>query len=104
MAAIGVAGRSTLLGPILRTATARTSIASRARFSVPNPNSASARLNSSSLRQARTEVSASRFFRRELSTQQPFYSVVASACLVSKLPSDVTASYEGRFANYVSPI
>lgn len=33
--------------------------------------------------------------RRELSTHQPFHSVVAAACLVSKLPSDVT-SYEGN--------
>ncbi|CAA7053441.1 unnamed protein product [Microthlaspi erraticum] len=103
MAAIGIASRSTFVGSIFRTATRRSSISSRARISVPNPNSQSSHFNTSPLRQTRIEASVSRFLRRELSTHQPFHSTVAAACLVSKLPSDVT-SYEGRFANYLSPI
>ncbi|KAJ4891145.1 hypothetical protein Rs2_30893 [Raphanus sativus] len=104
MAATSIASRSSL-GSILRTATRRRSLISpRPRISsVPNPNP-----NSSSpsppLRQTRIEASSlPRFVRREVSTHQPFHSVVAAACLVSKLPSDLT-SYQGRFANYVSPI
>ncbi|KAL1201899.1 hypothetical protein V5N11_014858 [Cardamine amara subsp. amara] len=86
MAATGVAFRSKLL---------RSLISPRARFAVPNPNlSLSSRINISS---SRMEGCVSRFIRRELSTQQPFHSVIASACLVSKLPSDVTDSYEGNF-------
>ncbi|KAG2308420.1 hypothetical protein Bca4012_082484 [Brassica carinata] len=95
MGATSIASRST---SILRAATRRSLISPR--ISSPNPNS-----TSTPLRQTRIEgSSAPRFrLRRELSTHQPFHSVVAAACLVSKLPSDVT-SYEGRFANYVSPI
>ncbi|KAF3580310.1 hypothetical protein DY000_02030466 [Brassica cretica] len=102
MAATSIASRSsTSLGSILRTASRRSLISPRPpRISVPNPNSSP----SSPLRQTRIEASSlPRFLRRELSTHQPFHSVVAAACLVSKLPSDLT-SYEGRFANYVSPI
>ncbi|CAL9234567.1 hypothetical protein ISN44_As09g011060 [Arabidopsis suecica] len=99
-AAIGIASRSTtFMRSIHRTATTRNLISSRAKPSVPNPNFTSPRFNTSS----RIEGSVPRFLRRELSTQQPFHSTVAAACLVSKLPSDVT-SYEGRFANYLSPI
>ncbi|XP_010557389.1 PREDICTED: pentatricopeptide repeat-containing protein At2g27800, mitochondrial-like isoform X2 [Tarenaya hassleriana] len=92
MAALGVGGRSTLLGPIIRAATGRSLIRPRARFSVPNPNSAFARPITSSV----IEASASRFLRREMSTHHPFHSAIAAACLVSKLPSDVTASYEEK--------
>ncbi|XP_056865984.1 uncharacterized protein LOC108852156 [Raphanus sativus] len=98
MSARSIASRST---SILRSATRRSLISPpRPRISSPNPNS-----SSSPLRQTRIESSSvPRFMvRRELSTHQPFHSVVAAACLVSKLPSDLT-SYEGRFANYVSPI
>ncbi|ESQ51238.1 hypothetical protein EUTSA_v10017465mg [Eutrema salsugineum] len=104
MAATSIASRSTSLGSIFRTVTTRSLISPRARLSVPNPNSPSSRFNASSpLHQTRIEGSAPRFLRRELSTHQPFHSVIAAARLVSKLPSDLT-SYEGRFANYVSPI
>ncbi|CAF1832952.1 unnamed protein product [Brassica oleracea] len=102
MAATSIASRSsTSLGSILRNASRRSLISPRPpRISVPNPNSSP----SSPLRQTRIEASSlPRFLRRELSTHQPFHSVVAAACLVSKLPSDLT-SYEGEFANYVSPI
>ncbi|CAH8304562.1 unnamed protein product [Eruca vesicaria subsp. sativa] len=100
MAATSIASRSTTsLASILRTASKRSLNPPRPRNSLPNLNP-----TSSPLRQARIEASSlPRFLRRELSTHQPFHSVVAAACLVSKLPSDVT-SYEGRFANYVSPI
>ncbi|KFK43139.1 hypothetical protein AALP_AA1G085100 [Arabis alpina] len=103
MAATGVAFRSTFLSRSLRTSTVRNLISPKGRFAVPNPNP---RINvsSSSSHQTRIEGCVSRFLRRELSSQQPFHSAIASACLVSKLPSDVTASYEGRFANYISPI
>ncbi|KAG2327386.1 hypothetical protein Bca4012_036387 [Brassica carinata] len=103
MAATSIASRSsTSLGSILRTASRRSLISPKPPriSSVPNPNSS----QSSPLRQTRIEASSlPRFLRRELSTHQPFHSVVAAACLVSKLPSDLT-SYEGRFAHYVSPI
>ncbi|KAJ0260163.1 Uncharacterized protein HA466_0064070 [Hirschfeldia incana] len=98
MGATSIASRST---SILRAATRRSLISPKPRISTPNPNS-----SSPPLRQTRIEGSSSAprlMLRRELSTHQPFHSVVAAACLVSKLPSDVT-SYEGRFANYVSPI
>ncbi|XP_010243774.1 PREDICTED: uncharacterized protein LOC104587748 [Nelumbo nucifera] len=45
--------------------------------------------------------------RREsllLSSLLPDHSAIASACLVSKLPSEASTSTEGRFANYLSPI
>ncbi|XP_010031460.2 formin-like protein 8 [Eucalyptus grandis] len=45
-----------------------------------------------------------RLVRRELSSLLPVHSAVASARLVSKLPSEVNSSFEGRFANYLSPI
>ncbi|EFH55396.1 hypothetical protein ARALYDRAFT_481736 [Arabidopsis lyrata subsp. lyrata] len=100
MAAIGIASRSTtFMRSIHRTAATRNLISSRSKPSVPNPNFTSPRFNTSS----RIEGSVPSLLGRELSTQQPFHSLVAAACLVSKLPSDVT-SYEGRFANYLSPI
>ncbi|XP_030522712.1 uncharacterized protein LOC115735558 [Rhodamnia argentea] len=45
-----------------------------------------------------------RLMRRELSSLLPVHSAIASARLVSKLPSEVNFSAEGRFANYLSPI
>lgn len=39
--------------------------------------------------------------RRELSTQQPFHSTIAAACLVSKLPSDVTSPEGNNSKNLV---
>ncbi|KAF8111169.1 hypothetical protein N665_0076s0162 [Sinapis alba] len=108
MAATSIASRlsSTSLGSMFRNAATRRSLISPSRprrNSLPNPNSPSSRFNTP-LPQTRTEPSSlPRFLRRELSTYQPFHSIVAAACLVSKLPSDLT-SYEGRFANYVSPI
>ncbi|CAF1863126.1 pentatricopeptide repeat-containing protein At2g27800, mitochondrial-like [Brassica napus] len=97
MNATSIASRST---SIIRAATRRSLISPRPRISSPNPNS-----SPWPLRQTRIEGSSAPrcMLRRELSTHQPFHSVVAAACLVSKLPSDLT-SYEGRFANYVSPI
>nr|XP_034910059.1 uncharacterized protein LOC118045511 [Populus alba]TKR66164.1 hypothetical protein D5086_0000314060 [Populus alba] len=51
-----------------------------------------------------SRISSSRLVRRELSSLLPVHSAIASACLVSKLPSEVSTSSEGRFANYISPI
>ncbi|GLT63831.1 hypothetical protein SLA2020_363640 [Shorea laevis] len=87
MAAVAatVAGRSTFLRQILRTTT-------------------STRRISFSLRGTRISPSPSRFVRRELSSLRPVHSAIASACLVSKLPSYTNACGEGRFANYLSPI
>ncbi|KAJ6985951.1 hypothetical protein NC653_023776 [Populus alba x Populus x berolinensis] len=51
-----------------------------------------------------SRISSSRLVRRELSSLLPVHSTIASACLVSKLPSEVSTSSEGRFANYISPI
>ncbi|CAH2060430.1 unnamed protein product, partial [Thlaspi arvense] len=89
MAATRIASRSTSLGSIFRT---RSLISPKPKLSVPNPNSSSSRFNTTSpLRQTRIESSVPRSLRRELSTHQPFHSVVAAALLVSKLPSDVTS-------------
>ncbi|CAN8247154.1 unnamed protein product [Cochlearia groenlandica] len=108
MAATSIAFRSTkfLGSSIFRAASSssRSFISPKSKLSVPNLSStSSSRFNASPLRQSRIEGSVPRFLRRELSTLLPLHSVVAAACLVSKLPSDVT-SYEGRFVNYVSPI
>ncbi|XP_023639995.1 pentatricopeptide repeat-containing protein At2g27800, mitochondrial isoform X4 [Capsella rubella] len=79
-----MASRSTTsMRSIFRNATSRRLISTRAKPSVPNPNFTSPRFNTSS----RTEGSVPRFLRR------PFHSLVAAACPVSKLFSDVT-SYE----------
>ena len=114
MSATSIASRST---SIIRAATRRSLISPRPRNPSPNPNS-----SSPPLRQTRIEASSAPrltniplqfdsiflkklnlcdfesercMLRRELSTHQPFHSVVAAACLVSKLPSDLT-SYEGN--------
>ncbi|MBA0865525.1 hypothetical protein Goshw_012950 [Gossypium schwendimanii] len=86
-----IASRSSFLRPILRTATTSTKARTKIPFSVP---SSSLRSNFS-LHQTRiSPPSLSRFVRRELSTLQPLHSAVASACLVSKLPSDANSCAE----------
>ncbi|XP_026452626.1 uncharacterized protein LOC113353149 isoform X2 [Papaver somniferum] len=68
-------------------------------FSLPTATSSSNFL----FQQAR--ISTPRRLRREalfLNTLHPIHS--ATACLVSKLPTEVSTSTDGRFANYVSPI
>ncbi|KAG6585998.1 hypothetical protein SDJN02_17476 [Cucurbita argyrosperma subsp. argyrosperma] len=45
-----------------------------------------------------------RLLRRELSSLRPIHSAIASACLVSELPAEASASVQGRFVNYLSPI
>ncbi|WRX33260.1 hypothetical protein QQP08_026517 [Theobroma cacao] len=96
-----IASRSSFLRPIFRTATTTTTTRTRVPFSVPNPSLRS----NFNLHQTRiSPPSLSRLVRRELSTLQPVYSAVASACLVSKLPRDAKSCAEGRFANYISPI
>ncbi|PPR84069.1 hypothetical protein GOBAR_AA36638 [Gossypium barbadense] len=88
-----IASRSSFLRPILRTAT--TSTIARTKISFSGPSS-SLRSNFS-LHQTRiSPPSLSRFVRRELSTLQPLHSAVASACLVSKLPSDANSCAAGR--------
>ncbi|WCJ31510.1 hypothetical protein M5689_013000 [Euphorbia peplus] len=48
--------------------------------------------------------SCERFLGRQLSSMLPLHSAIASSKLVSNLPTDLTISSDGRFANYVSPI
>ncbi|XP_026460578.1 uncharacterized protein LOC113361598 isoform X2 [Papaver somniferum] len=70
-------------------------------FSLPTATSSSNFL----FQQAR--ISTPRRLRREalfLNTLHPIHSATAAACLVSKLPTEVSTSTDGRFANYVSPI
>ncbi|XP_043710674.1 uncharacterized protein LOC122659641 [Telopea speciosissima] len=68
-----------------------------------------ASIQSSSMFQ-HSRISAPRYlsrFRQEplfLSSLLPVHSAIASACLVSKLPSEASTSTEGRFVNYLSPI
>lgn len=47
------------------------------------------------------DFESERFLRRELSTNQPFHSTIAAACLVSKLPSDVTSPEGNNNQNLV---
>ncbi|KAK6235132.1 hypothetical protein SCA6_010469 [Theobroma cacao] len=87
-----IASRSSFLRPIFRTATTTTTTRTRVPFSVPNPSLRS----NFNLHQTRiSPPSLSRLVRRELSTLQPVYSAVASACLVSKLPRDAKSCAEG---------
>ncbi|TYJ33232.1 hypothetical protein E1A91_A05G089000v1 [Gossypium mustelinum] len=82
-----IASRSSFLRPILRTATTSTIARTKISFSGP----------SSSLR--------SNFSLHQTRISPPSLSrAVASACLVSKLPSDANSCAAGRFANYISPI
>ncbi|XP_030454180.1 uncharacterized protein LOC115675596 isoform X1 [Syzygium oleosum] len=100
--AASVAGRSAFLRAISR-ATARTA-SSTLRGTVsasPRPSGCPR------FALPRTRISpplSFRLMRRELSSLLPVHSAIASACLVSKLPSEVNSSAEGRFANYLSPI
>ncbi|KAG9446278.1 hypothetical protein H6P81_012406 [Aristolochia fimbriata] len=72
----------------------------------------STRQSASFLRSSRPRTSpsspfASRGLQRKsavLSSLLPLYSAIASSCLVCRLPSEVASSFEGRFANYLSPI
>ncbi|XP_021899113.1 uncharacterized protein LOC110815582 [Carica papaya] len=89
--------RSAFMRPIWRKTTNLS--ASRKKFSIPISNPSSA-----GNRSTFPDLSLSRLVRRELSTLQPVHSAIASACLVSKLPTDLTTFYQGRFANYISPI
>ncbi|XP_038725221.1 uncharacterized protein LOC120016491 [Tripterygium wilfordii] len=105
--AASMAGRATptLLRAAWRTPStnsviARATTTKRISVSLPTPSLSSNLM----LRQSRISASPSRLVRRELSTFLPVHSAIASACLVSKLPSEFTPSTEGRFANYVSPI
>ncbi|KAL3718251.1 hypothetical protein ACJRO7_003395 [Eucalyptus globulus] len=103
--AASVAGRSAFLRAISR-ATARTPASS-------TPRGTAAASPRPPIRPhfglPRTPISpppppSFRLVRRELSSLLPVHSAVASARLVSKLPSEVNSSFEGRFANYLSPI
>ncbi|XP_057955466.1 uncharacterized protein LOC131149225 isoform X3 [Malania oleifera] len=89
--AASVAGRSAFLRIVSRT-------------KMTNSRTTVTRFSMSQSRISPTGSSFSRFLRRELSTLLPVHSAIASACLVSKLPSELSASIEGRFANYLSPI
>ncbi|OAY51454.1 uncharacterized protein LOC110612934 [Manihot esculenta] len=105
MATWAIAGRSTstLMRATWRTTTARESATARIRLSDSVRSWTRPNLT---LRQSRISPSSpvGRFVRRELSSVLPLHSAIASACLVSKLPSELSTSAEGRFANYLSPI
>lgn len=45
-----------------------------------------------------TLIGLKRLLRRELSSLQPVHSAIASACLVSKLPSEASTSTEGNLS------
>ncbi|XP_021627311.2 uncharacterized protein LOC110625920 isoform X2 [Manihot esculenta] len=104
MATWGIAGRSTstLMRATWRATTATESACAKIPISAlvrpcrPNFTLLKSRISSHSL--------SGRFVRRELSSLLPVHSAIASACLVSKLPSELSTSAEGRFANYLSPI
>ncbi|KAA8550219.1 hypothetical protein F0562_001903 [Nyssa sinensis] len=91
--ASSIAGRSAYVRTIWRTSTL-----SSAKFSKSHPSI------SSNFMLRQTRVSLPSRFRRELSSLFPIHSATASACLVSKLPTEVSTSTQCRFANYVSPI
>ncbi|RZC90225.1 hypothetical protein C5167_028319 [Papaver somniferum] len=71
------------------------------------PTSASSSSKSANFFFTQTRISTPHRLRREallLNTLHPIHSATAAACLVSKLPTEVSSSNDGRFANYVSPI
>ncbi|XP_057955465.1 uncharacterized protein LOC131149225 isoform X2 [Malania oleifera] len=80
--AASVAGRSAFLRIVSRT-------------KMTNSRTTVTRFSMSQSRISPTGSSFSRFLRRELSTLLPVHSAIASACLVSKLPSELSASIEG---------
>ncbi|KAI4334283.1 hypothetical protein L6164_018993 [Bauhinia variegata] len=95
--AASMAGRSTIVRTLCRVSA--NPVPRRTPFSVP--------LRTSNFTPPRTPIFHSlplRLLRRELSSFQPLHSAIASAYLVSKLPSEASTFSEGRFANYVSPI
>ncbi|XP_062172644.1 uncharacterized protein LOC133878152 [Alnus glutinosa] len=97
--AASVAGRSRLMPALCRASKNSSSFPSTRRFSVP--------LRPSSFVLRRSPISPPpllRLVRRELCSLHPVHAAIASACLVSKLPSEVSTSTIGRFANYLSPI
>ncbi|XP_059430622.1 uncharacterized protein LOC132164202 [Corylus avellana] len=100
--AASVAGRSRLVYALCRASknsSSSSSFSAPRRFSVP--------LRPSNLVPRRSPISPPpllRLVRRELCSLQPVHAAIASACLVSKLSSEVSPSAEGRFANYLSPI
>ncbi|KAB1207283.1 hypothetical protein CJ030_MR7G011604 [Morella rubra] len=91
MATSVATGRSTLVRAMCRASKNSSSSSSfgTKRFSVP--------LRPSNFLPHRTPISppSLRLVRRELSSLQPVHSAIASACLVSKLPSDASTSTEG---------
>ncbi|XP_018847819.1 uncharacterized protein LOC109011182 [Juglans regia] len=92
-------GKSSRLFALCRASKNSSFSSATRRFSVP--------LRPSSFVPLRTPISPPphpRLVRRELSSIQPVHSAIASACLVSKLPSEAITSTEGRFVNYLSPI
>ncbi|XP_031265352.1 uncharacterized protein LOC116129087 [Pistacia vera] len=102
MSAVTVAGRSTSIfaRTILRSTPSRTRLS---QVSVSNgfvPSNFSLRSQSRII----PTPSPCRLLRRELSSLVPLHSAISAACLVSKLPSEASASIQGRFANYLSPI
>ncbi|XP_040992927.1 uncharacterized protein LOC121239697 [Juglans microcarpa x Juglans regia] len=98
MAASVATGRSNLVRAICR----------RSKFSSSGTRSFSMPLRPSNSVPRRTQMPphplSPRLLRRQLSSLQPVHSAVASACLVSKLPSEASTSTEGQFVNYLSPI
>ncbi|XP_012076204.1 uncharacterized protein LOC105637367 [Jatropha curcas] len=103
MATWAITGRSasTLTRAVWRASNATNSATTR--ISLPASIRSWTRPNLT-LRQSRIPPPSPKFLRRELSSLLPVHSVIASACLVSKLPSEASTSAEGRFANYLSPI
>ncbi|XP_065862194.1 uncharacterized protein [Euphorbia lathyris] len=103
MATWAIAGRST--STLIRTTWRTTTTTSAKSSSTRIPPSASPIRPNLTLRQSPiSPPSCERFVRRQLSSLLPLHGAIASAKLVSKLPSEVSISSEGRFANYVSPI
>ncbi|GMY31932.1 hypothetical protein FCV25MIE_27174 [Fagus crenata] len=91
--AASVAGRSTLLRALCRAST-NSSSATR-RFSLPPRSS-----NFLPHRSPTSPPPPVRLVRRELSSLLPIHSAIASACLVSKLPSEASTSSEGKLVFY----
>ncbi|KAF5471005.1 hypothetical protein F2P56_011484 [Juglans regia] len=100
MAASMAVGRSTLVRAMCRASKISCCSSATRRFSIPP--------SPSNFVPRRTPFSphhpSPRLVRRELSSLLPIHSAIASACLVSKLPSEASNSTEGRFVSYLSPI
>ncbi|KAK7827326.1 hypothetical protein CFP56_031206 [Quercus suber] len=99
--ATSVAGRSTVLRAMCRASTNTSPSSATRRFSLPLPLPLPPRSSNFVPRLSPTSHPPPlrlRLVRREVSPLQPVHSAIASASIVSKLPTEATTSSQGKFS------